>query len=142
MIAFTVPGEPLAKGCARATIRAGHISHYTPDKTARYENLVKLAAQQAMAGATPLAGAVSLTLRVFFAIPSSWSLKKQRAAATGELAHTKRPDLDNVLKAIKDGANGVAWHDDSQVVEVRASKCYGSPRVEVELTQNTAALTL
>jgi Holliday junction resolvase RusA-like endonuclease len=130
---FTIPGEPIAKGRARSFIRAGHIAHYTPDKTARYENLVKLAAQQAMAGIAPIEGAVSLTMRAFFSIPASWSMKKQRAAALGEFAHTKRPDLDNVVKAIKDGANGVAWKDDSQVVDVRASKRYGTPRVEVEV---------
>ena len=130
---FTIPGEPIAKGRARSFIRAGHIAHYTPDKTVRYENLVKLAAQQAMAGIAPIEGAVSLTMRAFFSIPVSWSMKKQRAAALGEFAHTKRPDLDNVVKAIKDGANGVAWKDDSQVVDVRASKRYGTPRVEVEV---------
>ena len=130
-IIFTIPGEPVAKGRARSFIRAGHVAHYTPDKTARYENLVKLAAQQAMGDTVPAEGACKLIVRAFFSIPKSWSLKKQRAAALGEIGHTKRPDLDNVLKAIKDGANGVAWKDDSQVVSVLASKCYGVPRVEV-----------
>lgn len=132
-ITFTIPGEPVAKGRARSFVRNGHVAHYTPDKTARYENLVKLAAQQAMAEVAPIDGAVALTVRAFFSIPKSWSLKKQRSAALGEIMHTKRPDLDNVVKAIKDGANGVAWKDDSQVVDVRASKRYGTPRVEVEV---------
>lgn len=132
-ITFTIPGEPVAKGRARSFVRNGHVAHYTPDKTARYENLVKLAAQQAMSDIAPLDVAVALTVRAFFSIPKSWSLKKQRAAALGEVMHTKRPDLDNVVKAIKDGANGVVWVDDSQVVFVSASKKYGSPRVEVEV---------
>lgn len=132
-ITFTIPGEPVAKGRARSFVRNGHVAHYTPDKTARYENLVKLAAQQAMAEAAPIEGAVGLIVRAYFSIPKSWSLKKQRSAALGEIMHTKRPDLDNVVKAIKDGANGVAWKDDSQVVDVRASKRYGTPRVEVEV---------
>ncbi|MFZ1181655.1 MAG: RusA family crossover junction endodeoxyribonuclease [Herbaspirillum sp.] len=33
----------------------------------------------------------------------------------------------------KECASGVAWKDDSQVVDVRASKRYGTPRVEVEV---------
>ncbi len=114
-------------------MRNGHVAHYTPDKTARYENLVRLAAQQAMGDAAPVEGAVTLVVRAFLSIPGSWSQKKQRAAALGEITPTKRPDLDNILKAIKDGANGVTWKDDSQVVDVRASKRYGSPRVEVEV---------
>lgn len=132
-VAFTIPGEPVAKGRARSFIRAGHVAHYTPDKTARYENLVKLAAQQAMADVPPLEGPVSLVVRAFLGIPQSWSLKKQRSAAIGELTPTKRPDLDNIVKAIKDGANGVTWKDDSQVIDVIASKRYGQPRVEVEV---------
>lgn len=133
VVAFTIPGEPVAKGRARSFIRAGHVAHYTPDKTARYENLVKLAAQQAMADVPPLEGPVTLVVRAFLGIPQSWSLKKQQAAAIGEVTPTKRPDLDNIVKAIKDGANGVTWKDDSQVIDVIASKRYGQPRVEVEV---------
>lgn len=128
---FSVHGEPVAKGRARSFIRNGHVAHYTPDKTARYENLVKLAAQQAVGGMPPASGACSLVVRAYMGIPASWSQKKQRMAAMGEILPTKRPDLDNIVKAIKDGANKVLWGDDSQVVDVRASKRYGTPRVEV-----------
>lgn len=132
-ITFTIPGDPVAKGRARSFVRNGHVAHYTPEKTARYENLVRLAAQQAMGDVPPTDGAVGLIVRAFMGIPKSWSQKKQRAAALGEIVPTKRPDLDNIVKAIKDGANGVTWRDDSQVIDVRASKRYGMPRVEVEV---------
>ena len=133
MISFTIPGEPVAKGRARSFIRAGHVAHYTPEKTARYENLVKLAAQQAMLKAPPIDGPVSLTVRAFMGIAPSWSQKKQRAAALGEVMPTKRPDLDNIVKAIKDGCNGVVWRDDSQVVDLTASKRYGQPSIEIRI---------
>ncbi len=133
VITFTIPGQPIAKGRARSFVRNGNIAHYTPEKTARYENLVRLAAQQAMGEQTPVESAVVLIVRAFLSIPTSWSLKKQQAAAIGEITPTKRPDLDNIIKAIKDGANGVTWKDDSQVIDVRASKRYGVPRVEVEV---------
>ncbi len=132
-IEFIIPGEPVAKGRARSFVRNGRIAHYTPAKTARYESLVRLVARQAMSEKLPIESAVILIIRAFLAIPKSWSLKKQQAAAVGEVAHTKRPDLDNIVKAIKDGANGVTWKDDSQVIDVRASKQYGKPRVEVEI---------
>lgn len=135
VIAFTIPGDPVAKGRAKFARRGNFVTTYTPEKTARYENLVKLAAGQAMASASSglIEGAVSLTVRAFFSIPQSWSLKKQRAAALDEVMHTKRPDLDNVVKAVKDGSNKVVWKDDSQVVDLHASKRYGNPRVEVEV---------
>lgn len=130
MISFTIPGEPVAKGRPRSFVRNGHVAHYTPDRTARYENLVKLAASQAMGDRAPAEGAVRLVVRAVFAIPASWSQRK-RAAAVGALV-IKRPDLDNVIKAVKDGANGVVWRDDSQVAELVSSKVYGeAPRVDV-----------
>ncbi|KAG0323523.1 hypothetical protein BGZ97_000009 [Linnemannia gamsii] len=133
-IKFTIPGEPVAKGRARALVRKGRIAHYTPKKTVQYESLVRLVAQQAMSEKLPAEGAISLIIRAFLSIPKSWNFKKREAAVIGAIAHTQRPDLDNIVKAIKDGANGVAWRDDSQVIHVQASKQYGMPRVEVEMT--------
>jgi Holliday junction resolvase RusA-like endonuclease len=132
-IRFTVAGEPVAKGRARAVLRNGHVAHYTPHKTVQYEHQVRLAAQQACGAQPPPQGPVALVVRAFMGIPASWSQKKQRAAALGELTPTKRPDLDNIVKAVKDGANGVAWRDDAQVVDVCASKRYGPARLEVEV---------
>ena len=139
-IAFTVPGVPVAKGRARAVRRRGkggkeYIAMVTPEQTEVYENLVKLAAQAAMKvlQCPMLLGPVELRVRAFVPIPASWSLKKQRAAALGDLIHESRPDLDNVVKAIKDGCNSVAWKDDSQVADLVARKRYGEPRVEVEV---------
>ena len=129
-VEFVIPGPPVAKGRARSFVRNGHVAHYTPEKTARYENLVKLAAQQAMQGRAPADGALRLMVRAFFTIPASWSQRK-RSAAVGQPV-TKRPDLDNVIKAIKDGCNGVIWADDCQCTELHASKLYAEqPRVEV-----------
>ena len=130
---FTVPGEPVAKGRARAFVRGGRVAHYTPDKTERYEARVATFAQQAMAGARPLVGGVALSVVARFSIPASWSKKRRQAAMDGLEHVTKRPDLDNVLKAIKDGMNGIAWLDDSQVVRlVDCRKVYAEqPGVDV-----------
>lgn len=131
-ICFTVYGQPVAKARARAFLRNGHISHYTPDKTVCYENLVALAASEAMQKIPPLQSPIKLTLSAFLAIPKSWRAKKQVAAATGQLPHITRPDLDNIVKAVKDGLNGVAWQDDAQVVVCNAKKHYGvQPRVDI-----------
>jgi Holliday junction resolvase RusA-like endonuclease len=113
-ISFTIPGEPVAKGRPRSFVRGGHVGHYTPEKTARYENLVKLAAQQVFSA--PFEGAVDLVIRAFMGIPRSWSQEKKDAAFRDEIMPVKRPDLDNIVKAIKDGLNGVAWKDDAQLV--------------------------
>lgn len=132
-ITFTIHGEAVAKGRAKAARRGSFITMYTPKKTVDYETLVASAAKAAMAGLKPLEGAVHLVVRIYRAIPQSWSLKKQRAAALGEIFPTSKPDTSNIIKAIEDGANGILWKDDSQVVDTVASKRYGTPRVEVEV---------
>ena len=41
------------------------------------------------------------------------------------MPHIQRPDLDNVVKAICDGLNGLAYVDDSQVSSIEARKIWG-----------------
>jgi Holliday junction resolvase RusA-like endonuclease len=131
-ITFTVPGEPVAKGRAKFARRGAFVTTYTPEKTVRYENLVRLAAQEAMRGANPFDRPVELTVAIFLPIPQSWSKKKQEKARTGLVGATKKPDADNVLKALKDGMNGVVYVDDARITDVILKKRYAlSPRVEV-----------
>jgi Holliday junction resolvase RusA-like endonuclease len=71
---------------------------------------------------------------VFLAIPTSWSKRKHAAALVGQVFPTKKPDLDNFLKAILDGMNGIAFTDDARVVALISSKRYSdTPRVVVDL---------
>jgi Holliday junction resolvase RusA-like endonuclease len=79
-----------------------------------------------MAGRAPLDGAIALDIQIAMPVPASWPKKRQAAALRGEVRPAGRPDLDNLLKAISDGMNGVVFRDDSQVVEVTARKIYGA----------------
>lgn len=132
-ISFFVPGQPVAKGRpiagrgfnGRTTLR-------TPEKTANYENLVALTAMQALH--SPMDGPLELGLTVGVQIPNSVSKKRQAAMADGRIAPTKKPDLDNIVKAICDGMNGIAYRDDAQIVALTVRKVYAiSPGVSVEL---------
>ena len=102
---------------------SGHARAYTPGRTVAYESLIGMCAAGAMAGRPPLAGPVSLIVVATFPIPASWS-KRKRAAA---LWHTGKPDLDNMLKAIADGGNGILWGDDRCIARVALGKQYGEP---------------
>lgn len=133
---FTVPGNPVGKSRARSVplMRGGKpligaggrpvVSHHTPDKTVNYEATVKLAAQQAMRGRPPFAGPCSLVVEALFSVPVSWSRARQARALAGEERPTKKPDGDNILKAVFDGMNGVVWVDDVQAVDFRLIKRY------------------
>ena len=131
-INFTIPGQPVGKGRAKAARRGKFITMYTPEKTASYESLVAHAAHVAMSGKSLIAGAVFVDLDIRLQIPASWSKKKQQQAAEGLIHATKKPDADNVEKAVFDGMNGVVWVDDVQVVQVSKRKRYAeTPGVDV-----------
>ncbi|HEF4749735.1 RusA family crossover junction endodeoxyribonuclease [Burkholderia multivorans] len=132
-VVFVVPGKPVAKGRPRFVRRGPHVRTYTPEPTERYENLVKMAAREAMRDDEPYAGPVRLIVDIGVPIPASWSEKRQRAAAAGAIGATKKPDADNVVKALKDGMNGVVYGDDGQVVDLWVSKRYATtPGVRIE----------
>lgn len=134
MIAFHVPGQPVGKGRPRIGKVGAHARMFTPAKTVSYENLVALAASQAMAGAPLFDGPCAVSLRIDCQIPASWSLKKQASAKAGEIRPTTKPDADNVLKAIFDAINGVVWKDDVQAVTIAVEKWYaGVPGVSVQV---------
>ena len=123
VVHFSVFGEPVPKARPRFTYR-GHT--YTPTKTAGYEKIVATAAKQAMGGSEPLETPVAVFIHITYAIPSSYSKKRREACLNGFERHTKRPDLDNVVKSITDGMNGVVYKDDSQITGLHATKVWGT----------------
>ena len=53
-------------------------------------------------------------------------------AALGEIRPTTKPDIDNVVKGVFDGMNGVVWRDDVVVAELIVRKFYSlAPCVQV-----------
>lgn len=132
---FEVPGLPVAKG--RPKFRNHHtaagrefVQTYTPKKTRRYEFDVKLFAAKAMEGKPPRGGALRLDMVVYLPIPKSWPKYKQVKAASGVVMPTKKPDLDNLEKAVTDACNGIVYGDDCQLCEVLKVKRYSArPRV-------------
>jgi len=124
IVKFTVPGAVVGKGRPRFAKRGAFVSTYTPEKTANYENLVKLAAHRAMDGQEPYAIAVRCTIDVSVMPALSWSKKKRIEALSGVSRPTSKPDLDNVAKGILDAMNGVVFKDDCQVVELVLRKRY------------------
>ena len=72
----------------------------------------------------PLEGAVCLVLTIGVAMPQSMSKKQRALVEDGKLFPTKKPDVDNMLKAVMDALNGVVYFDDKQVVSVTVRKYY------------------
>ncbi len=133
-VSFVVPGEAVGKGRPRVSTIGGHARMFTPQKTANYETLIAMAAQQAMAGRELIGGPVLIEMKIMVSVAASWSKKKTAEALAGDVMPTKKPDADNVLKAICDGINGIVFKDDVQVVNVSLSKRFSeTPGVSVRV---------
>ena len=131
MINFVVPGRPQPKERPRVT-RSGY--SFTPPRTKEYEALViEEAKKSETLPQSPIEDKpLKMIIWCMMPIPSSWSKKKQEQARRGELLPAKRPDIDNLGKIIMDALNGVAYKDDSQIVQLVINKRYSDePMIDV-----------
>lgn len=118
---FIVPGEP--KGKARPIVtRYGNT--FTPKGTVQYENLVKVMYQKDYGSKPQLIGEIKAELTAYFTVPKNMPKYKRRLVEVDEVHPTKKPDADNIAKAVLDALNGIAYRDDSAVVELTVKKKY------------------
>lgn len=119
-----IPIEPVPKGRPRFT-RFGKV--YTPPKTHNYEKVIGEYWKQDTQGFKfERDQAVCVNVVFGLPIPKSTSKRKKEDMLNDIIKHIKKPDTDNLLKAVLDGLNGIAWADDSQVIRVCASKEYST----------------
>ena len=139
-LAFTVYGTPIPKGSTKAFVPKGWkraiVTSDNP-RTKPWQEAVMHAAIEAIASSPPLEGAVFLSLRFYLPRPKSAPRRVTMA--------TKKPDLDKLVRAVKDGLTRAGvYRDDSQVVGLGARKDFagwswdpmglnGIPRAEVEI---------
>jgi hypothetical protein len=135
-IMFTVYGEPIAKGRPRFSTRGKFPVAYTPQKTKTYESEVAMMAKAAMGASEALEGPLETYIYVTFPVPASYTKKRTEACLKGFEQHTKKPDLDNVVKAICDGMDKIVFLSDAQITSIHATKVYGeTAKVEVLVRQ-------
>lgn len=137
LLTCTVPGEPVAQGRPRAfRLPNGHIRAYDPPKSRGWKATAQAHLQDAMealeAGTAPFQGPLAVTVRALFTCPrSDWRAREPRSRRW----HAKRPDGENVAKAVLDAATGIVWLDDAQVARLVVEKRIGAqgeaPRVEI-----------
>jgi Holliday junction resolvase RusA-like endonuclease len=152
VVAFSMVGEPRGKGRPRVFVQGGRSIATTDPQTRRYEASVSQVARRAMAGAAPMEGPLSVSIRFRMPIPRSATKRDKAAMAAGEMAPVARPDLDNLAKAILDGMSedaavkakakktGIAadarivFRNDSQIVRLFVVKLYAEqPGVDVRV---------
>lgn len=110
---FTAIGMPATKG--------------SPSQGGRYERSMvwtaRVAAAALEAGADPLEGPLAIV--IVFRLPRpgnhfvSRGLRFTAPAWPGD-----GPSIAKLTSAVLNALTGICWHDVSQVVEIRATKCY------------------
>ena len=133
---FTVWGKPKAKGRPRLSTFNGFARAYTPKDTVEYENLIKISYLQAAECQAPIEydKPIVMTIEGYYPIPKATSKKKKAEMLDGTLRPCIKVDCDNLAKIIADSLNGVAYKDDTQIVDMHIHKWYGEQaRVEVEI---------
>ena len=134
---FVIPGPPQGKGRPRFSTYGGAVRTHTPQKTVAYENLVKLEYERQCNGRRFADDSLlSVEIVAFFSMPKNVSKVKRAAMLEGKIRPTKKPDVDNIAKIICDSLNGIAYHDDKQIVKLIVYKYYASiPRVTVCISE-------
>jgi Holliday junction resolvase RusA-like endonuclease len=110
-----VKGIPKAQPRPRMTVK-GHV--YNPDSADAWKEEIKAAFLSCRK--PTITGPVRLTVRFSLPLP-----KGMKIANNVPVPHTKKPDTDNLLKAVMDSLTAVGvWKDDAQVFETLAGKYY------------------
>lgn len=113
------PFEPRVKQRPRFT-RYGHA--YTPKATQEYEKQI---AEYYMSQTEDFYdSAIKIRLIFNMPIPKSITKKKRIEIITGQTKCIVKKDIDNMVKAVLDGLNSVAFSDDKLITKLTAIKQY------------------
>jgi len=126
MIQLKFKINPIAKGRPRI----GNGRAYTPAKTRIFEHSIQTLAKHYMrlnGRIEPLRGPLEVLV--------AFHLKKPKSVRR-ELPEVK-PDLDNLVKGLFDGCNGVLWIDDAQICMMSVTKTYSLGEGFIELIVKT-----
>ncbi len=115
---LTIPGIPIAKKRPRFARVGKFVKTYNPQETEEGRVLWEIKQRWDI---PPIETGIQIQVIFYMPIPKSFPKK----LAPELVHHIKRPDLDNLLKFLKDVCNQTVWKDDSLVYKVRAEKHYG-----------------
>jgi len=114
-IVFSIKVDPRGKGRPRFRSCGKFVQTYTDKVTKLYEKeLIELSSSYAPL--EPFSGPISINT-IFYK-------KKPKCYPKRITQWTKKPDLDNMEKALWDAFNGIFWIDDAQIVDNSSSKRY------------------
>ena len=126
-VSFFVDIDPQPWQRPKTRVVNGFVKHYSPVKTKKYENQIADAYMQIKdAPFFEKDQALRVSIHFDMPVPKSVSERKRNLMCTGVIEHTKRPDVDNMGKAVLDALNGIAWADDAQITALNLRKRYAT----------------
>jgi len=119
-IEIIVPAVPVANPRARATSINGKSRVYAKNTgpIATFKAMLAIAARQEHKG-EPLTGPLRVDIDFVFPRTSDMIWKRKPMP---RVWHSKKPDRDNLDKAVLDGLNKILWRDDAQICDGRLRK--------------------
>lgn len=139
-IQFLVYGPPVPQGSMKAfAFRQGNkvraVVTHSSKKVLPYRQAVAqvAAVRKQETDFVAIPRSVGVILRVSFHLARPKSLPKKQEA------HTKRPDVDKLVRSCLDALTGILFEDDAQVMCLVATKRYGTPE-RTEVTVETEEL--
>ena len=133
MTTFTIPGTPKGQGRPRfGRAKAGFVTVHDPKESRDWKQTV--AATALAAGVRGQPGCFRLCIYAYLPRPKRLCRKKDEPIPVWAAC---RPDVDNIFKGVADALEGVAYANDSQVVDGWCKKMYheigGMPRTVVQI---------
>lgn len=136
-VSFVIPTKPTGK--ERPRLANGVV--YTPAKTKAYENFIKGCYIEQCGDVCFGEKSIILDIKAYVPPLSKFKKAEKEAALRGELKPTAKPDADNLLKAILDALNELAYADDRYIYKVSIERIYSSrPRTEVTISDEFSFL--
>ena len=120
-LTVVIPGEPISQGRPRFSTHGGFARAYDPQKSREGKQSVKYFADAAMldAGIGVLIGPIGMQVQFGIKLPKSQARKRTPVPRKWRI---KKPDLDNMIKLVKDACSGIVFLDDNQIVKLSAEK--------------------
>ena len=119
---FEVPGKVIGKGRPRLNSYTGVV--YTPTRTKDYESLVEQYFLLKYPRFKILEGRIKVNIIAYFSIPKTTKKSDINEMLENNISPTKKPDIDNIVKAILDSMNKFAFKDDNQITKLEVEKKY------------------
>lgn len=130
-VSFVIPTKPTGK--ERPRLARGIV--YTPAKTKAYENFIKGCYIEQCGDVSFRDRPISMEIKAYVPVLTKFRKAERAAALAGELKPSAKPDADNILKALLDALNELAYDDDRYIYKLSVERIYSNrPRTEVVIS--------